>query len=264
LISILPDINFQASGVGGKPTIQFSGVNLQLINGSGSEFTVNGEGNLVIGYNESPGPQTGSHNLVLGTSGQAYGSYGGIEGGFKNDMLGAGASVLGGDSNQARGLGAVVIAGQNNEARGQDSWVGGGTTNLAGAIDSSVTGGFQNIANGLGGEAAGSQPFSIPLNFLNWSAEVCCGGVEPQWYTDGSGIVHLIGAVTQTSKTGQANLIGTLPPEARPTRNVFTIVHTGSGTYADLAIDKDGTINLLPSFNTNTTFVSLEGISYRQ
>jgi hypothetical protein len=264
LISILPDINFQASGVGGKPTVQLSGVNLQLINGSGSEFTVNGEGNLVIGYNPSPGPQTGSHNLVLGTSGQGYGGYGGIEAGFKNSISGSGGSVLGGDSNRAVGLGAVVIAGQGNEARGQDSWVGGGSTNLAAGLDSAVTGGFQNNANGFFSEAAGSSPYAIPLNFLNWGGEVCCGARAPEWYTDGSGIVHLQGAVRQSSTEGQANLIGTLPLEARPTHNVFTIVHTGSGTYADLAIDTDGTINLLPSFNTNTTFVSLEGISYRQ
>jgi hypothetical protein len=50
LLSILPDISFQASGVGGKPTVQFTGVNLQLVNGSGSETVLNGKGNLVIGY----------------------------------------------------------------------------------------------------------------------------------------------------------------------------------------------------------------------
>ena len=47
---------------GGKPTIQISGANLQLVNGSGSTETLNGAGNLVIGYDEMPGTQTGSHN----------------------------------------------------------------------------------------------------------------------------------------------------------------------------------------------------------
>src|SRR5438105_7935709 len=49
---------FVASGVGGKPTVQFSGVNVQVVDGSGSTSTINGTGNLVLGYNGSPGTQT--------------------------------------------------------------------------------------------------------------------------------------------------------------------------------------------------------------
>src|SRR5947208_2181836 len=59
------------SGVGGKPTVQFSAVNVQIVSGSGSTTaTVNGEGNLVIGYAENPGnhSQAGSHDLVVGTN----------------------------------------------------------------------------------------------------------------------------------------------------------------------------------------------------
>lgn len=59
---------FISSGVGGKPTVQFSAVNVQIVNGMASEATTNGEGNLVVGYNEKGGAQTGSHNLVLGGS----------------------------------------------------------------------------------------------------------------------------------------------------------------------------------------------------
>jgi len=63
---ILPHINYETSGIGKQPTIQFSGVNLQVINGSGSETILNGTGNLIVGYDPTPGTQTGSHNLLLG------------------------------------------------------------------------------------------------------------------------------------------------------------------------------------------------------
>jgi len=53
LISILPHINYEASGIDKQPTIQFTGVNLQVINGSGSESTLNGMGNLILGYDEN-------------------------------------------------------------------------------------------------------------------------------------------------------------------------------------------------------------------
>src|SRR4051794_36338713 len=55
LISVLPYIKFTAAGVGGKPTIKITGANMQLLSGSGSTSgAVNGKGNLVIGYDESP------------------------------------------------------------------------------------------------------------------------------------------------------------------------------------------------------------------
>ena len=43
-------------------------MNVQVVNGEGKSETTNGEGNLVIGYDEDKGghPQDGSHNLVLG------------------------------------------------------------------------------------------------------------------------------------------------------------------------------------------------------
>ncbi len=58
LKALLPHITLIASGVGGKPTIRFSGVNVQIVNGSGKTSTVNGEGNLVIGYDENPKGRT--------------------------------------------------------------------------------------------------------------------------------------------------------------------------------------------------------------
>src|SRR5437016_12670377 len=56
------------AGVGGKPTVKLAAVSVQLINDVGRTASVNGTGNLVIGYDENPGAlaQTGSHDLILG------------------------------------------------------------------------------------------------------------------------------------------------------------------------------------------------------
>ncbi len=40
--------------VDGQPTVRFSGVNVQVVDGTGdTDGTVNGTGNLVVGYNEN-------------------------------------------------------------------------------------------------------------------------------------------------------------------------------------------------------------------
>jgi hypothetical protein len=120
------------NSVGNKPTVQFSAVNVQILNGSGHEDTSNGEGNLVIGYDESPGPQYGSHNLLLGgpalTSTNT--SYGGILAGTNNTITNPETSVLGGDSNTAQGGLSTVSGGQFNVAADYSSTIGGGCDNL--------------------------------------------------------------------------------------------------------------------------------------
>jgi hypothetical protein len=126
LKSILPYVKYVAEGVGGKPTIQFSGANVQILNGEGSTQTTNGAGNLMIGYNENPNQeaQTGSHNLVVGPE-QRYISYGAILGGRNNKALGPYGFVVG-------------IA---NKASNEGSSVSGGFENTAGFKFSSIFGG---------------------------------------------------------------------------------------------------------------------------
>ncbi len=80
--------------------------------------------------------------------------------------------------------------------------------------------------------------------------------------------MHLVGAAKQTNPTGpNSNLLGTLSPAARPTRTVYTIVHTFNGTYADVAITSSGQIELIdprtPAVK-DYSFVSLECITYQQ
>jgi hypothetical protein len=163
LISILPHINYVASGIDGKPTIQFTGINLQVINGSGSESTLNGTGNLILGYDETPGKQTGSHDLLLGGTTNSYTSYGGIVGGGHNNTIsGPYASVLGGAENTASGTSSTITGGYANKAISNDSSVSGGCSNLTGAgtptvnsqcTNTALTGDFASITGGIGNQA---------------------------------------------------------------------------------------------------------------
>jgi hypothetical protein len=197
LKAILPFIKFSGSAIGGKPTIQFSGANVQILSGAGKETTLNGAGNLVVGYDESPGAQTGSNNIVVGTK-QVDVSYGGVIAGQENvleapfsdvfgtsnTVQGLASSVLGGVDNRANGQFSAVAGGGNNEtttfvaavaggesnvAEGQGAAVAGGASNIAAGVDSSVAGGVENhalnhaavITGGLLNEATG--PFSTIL-----------------------------------------------------------------------------------------------------
>ncbi|MCP4129742.1 MAG: hypothetical protein GY754_01880 [bacterium] len=101
----------------------FSGMNVNIVNGTNSTLSVNGLGNLVIGYNEvRPGghdvcewmtyngekkyvctfrdnTRTGSHNIVLGTENNYSGSSG-IVTGMLNSISGNYGYIIGGCSNE--------------------------------------------------------------------------------------------------------------------------------------------------------------------
>lgn len=156
LQSILPDIKYVASGVAGKPTIQFDAVNVQVVNGEGKTTTDNGEGNLVIGYDENldKRAQTGSHNLILGEE-QGFTSYGGILGGEENEITGPFSSVTGGRGNTASGGRSSVAGGKKNTASGEESSVTGGVANTASNEQSAVTGGENNIARAFDSSVTG-------------------------------------------------------------------------------------------------------------
>jgi hypothetical protein len=93
-------------GVGGKPTVEFAAVNVQIVNGSTHTNTVNGTGNLVAGYDESAGTQSGSHDLILGEQ-QTDRGYGDILGGIGNAANGAHVTAFG-DRNTVSGMGSSV------------------------------------------------------------------------------------------------------------------------------------------------------------
>ena len=145
--------------------IRFNGVNVHVNNGTGTTTgTVNGLGNLIVGYNEtraSGNVRSGSHNLVVGQQNN-YSSFGGIVAGMTNTVSGVFAtvtggsgnvasggysSVSGGGANTASGAAASVSGGSLNEAYGDWASVSGGENNTASGLRSSVTGGYQNTAS---------------------------------------------------------------------------------------------------------------------
>jgi hypothetical protein len=145
LKALLPYIRFVGNGVAGQPTVQFSGVNVQVVNGDGITESTNGEGNLVIGYDENLAKrnQTGSHDLIVG-EGNEFTSFGGLVAGARNAITGAYASVTGGLFNSASNDFASVSGGEDNTASGSPASVSGGFANRAITFSAWVGGGYGN------------------------------------------------------------------------------------------------------------------------
>jgi cell division protein FtsB len=132
-----------------------SGMNVQIVDGTGSTESASGLGNLTIGYNALRDPyfafnldfRTGSHNLILGDLNN-YSSYGGLVAGRRNTIGAPYASVSGGNSNTASGQFASISGGYLNTANGQQASVSGGYSNTANGLNASVFGGYGNTASG--------------------------------------------------------------------------------------------------------------------
>ena len=133
----------------------FNGCNVNVRSGSGStNGTVNGKGNLIIGYNEGAGSTTGSHNLIIG-NGHSFSSFGGIVAGVKNSIEGPFASVTGGYRNTASAYASSVSGGSHNYASAYYSSVSGGRNNTASGYAASVSGGYGNQATGNSASVSG-------------------------------------------------------------------------------------------------------------
>jgi hypothetical protein len=130
-------------------TLLLSGMNLQVVNGSGAtDGSANSLGNIIIGYNANFGDtQTGSHNLVIGDR-HTYTSTSGVVAGLDNAMTGTRSFVAGGAGNTASGFSSFVGGGIFNTASGDVSFVAGGAGNTASGLESFVGGGNSNTASG--------------------------------------------------------------------------------------------------------------------
>ena len=127
----------------GHDAITFRSVNLHLQNGTGTtDGTVNGLGNLIVGYDEAltTSEKTGSHNIVLGRN-HTYTSFGGLVGGTNNTISGPNSIALTGSGNVASKDSAVVISGFSNISDGFRSVVTGGWQNQVTGSWSVVSGG---------------------------------------------------------------------------------------------------------------------------
>ena len=163
---------YVSAGVGGRPTVEFSAVNVQVVSGSGSTSgAVNGEGNLVVGYaeNASGYSRAGSNDLVVGSD-DGWSGYGELVGGTANQASGAfstvfgeanvasgaDASVTGGENGLASGAAASVDGGNHDTASGSNgSWAAGGFKNVSDGSSTSVGGGAFNVAGGANASIAG-------------------------------------------------------------------------------------------------------------
>ena len=138
-------------------TLQFSGINVQIVSGAGSTGApVNGKGNLIVGYDAittSP-TQTGSHNVIIGDE-HTFTTYGGLVAGSHNAITGVSASVSGGVNNTASAQNASVSGGAGGHASGVDASVSGGNSNTASGPGASVSGGGGNTASGFGASVSG-------------------------------------------------------------------------------------------------------------
>ena len=117
--------------------VYITGANLNIRNGLGHSYTsLNGLGNLVVGYNElrtgtdAVNTRTGSHNFVIGLQNN-FSSAGAIVAGSNNNSTNYMASVYGGTGNTASGLYAHISGGYNNTASGNWSNIGGGRDKVA-------------------------------------------------------------------------------------------------------------------------------------
>jgi len=163
LLAMLPYIQYEASGIAGKPTITFTGVNIHLL--AGAEMT--GTGNLVIGEQGNPGhgacllipPNsgvTGTENLVIGSRNAASG-WGSLVSGTCNADGGEDSGMIGGEYNSAStesGDGAVV-AGYQDQVSGGGAIIGGWRNSAD--EDATVTGGVENSAVGTWASVGGGQ-----------------------------------------------------------------------------------------------------------
>jgi hypothetical protein len=151
-----------------RDTLLFSGMNLQVVNGSGFTDNRNSLGNIILGYNTgAPAAKTGSHNLVIG-DGHTYDDVSGIVTGLDNSLTGQYSAVLGGQFNSASGFKSFAAGGVSNSASGFASFAAGGQDNTASGIFSFVSGlndtasGLSSfVAGGVSNKATGSGSFAV-------------------------------------------------------------------------------------------------------
>lgn len=137
----------------------FDGCNVHVRNGTGMTDSINGFGNLIVGYNApriEESDKAGSHNIVVGDN-HNYNQFGGLVVGFQNTIAGPWASVSGGTDNTASGQHSSVSAGESNTADASFTSVSGGWGNFASDLHSSVSGGVANRAFGPTSSVSGGE-----------------------------------------------------------------------------------------------------------
>lgn len=180
----------------GMPVIRISGANVHINNGDGATDSINGTGNLIIGYDEARSSgdavcsnggfdnqgdcesnghvwainhKSGSHNLVIGSQ-HNYSRYASLVAGETNTVNGDAAAVSGGTGNVASGAYTSVSGGRENTASVYGASVSGGRENVAGSSYASVSGGWQNLSNNNYTSVSGGFSCTADGGLYDWAA----------------------------------------------------------------------------------------------
>lgn len=244
LQTLLLDVTRIPAGVGGKDTLRFSGMNVQIVDGSNStpctdgtgeafDTACNGEGNLVVGYaeNDLAHPRSGSHNIVGGAD-HGWSSYGGAVFGSRNQITNDGTTVTGGILNTASGVGSSVSGGRNNAATGAScaeadasSSVSGGSYNQATGCKAAVSGGggiglgpsgegnlasarFASVTGGQKNAASGGTAATVSGGYLNASIGFATSVSGGQSNTASSFTSSISGGEQNTANGMQSSISG--------------------------------------------------------
>jgi len=222
--------------VNGVRTVRFTGVNLQIVNGTNTTETINGSGNLIVGYDEANTStrivcslatdvngnslstesnclaaggtvavrqKTGSHNLVMGSQ-NSYSSAGGIVAGSGNFITAPFASNLGGTGNFASGRFAVNVAGTGNHPSGSTAATLAGTNNTASGANASVSGGSSNTASSTGTTVSGGSHNAASGPQSNVSGGISNESSGPFSHVSGGGN-NISSGATSTVAGGSTN-----------------------------------------------------------
>ncbi len=201
-------------------TALFKGVNVQIVNGAGQTEAINGQGNLIVGYDEDAteaSNKTGSHNLVVGSE-HSYSSYGASVLGFHNTSSGPYSNVTGGKDNIADGRHATVSGGLSNRAEGSGfapgaPTVSGGSHNSAlqpgSTAAPTVSGGIHNIATSAGLSSGGSTVSGGSNNLAYGPCSSISGGRENEAGGAGqnTGCASILGGTDNRASGATASVV---------------------------------------------------------
>jgi hypothetical protein len=153
-------MTWNPKGIDEKPTIGFTGVNIQITNLASKDSETNGTGNLIIGLNKEATliPQTGSANLVIGSFDE-YTGYDGIVQGTSNGIANGDSDAIGGTHNSGSG-GGVSVGGESNITSHEGVAVGGFANEAVGVLSATLGGRITDasgeesaVVGGAGGKA---------------------------------------------------------------------------------------------------------------
>lgn len=242
VMALNPYLTVDTSSDPRGPLLQFSSVNMQLINGTGSTASANGLGNLIVGYDEadssgisrcsigwyysggvatdasncaaaggtwtSAGFKSGSHYLITGSQNN-YSRWGGLMTGRLNTSNYNYASVSGGENNTASGPFASVSGGYDNISSGNYASVSGGSHNTSsGNSYASISGGASNTASGNfasvngGSSNTASGDYSSVSGGVNNTASGSVASVSGGAYNTASGAVASVNGGGSGSSPG--------------------------------------------------------------